>query len=129
MKTLNDLKVYVENKFPGEPNVECQEFLQRICRIENWICTEDSELNCYYDVRVYVVDGNLQLAYYDETGWTVEDYEEVEIDKGGIFVTAREDISNYYINLNTGLGEGIYPKIDWSFSDALENQMNIYKET
>lgn len=128
MKTLEDLKLYIEEKFPGEPGIECQEFIQSVCRLEDWIFTDDSELNSYYHPCVYAVDGKQQLAYYDKTGWTVEDYEEVEIDKGNILVTVREDAGNYYIDLNTGLGEGIYPKVDWSLRDALEDQINIYKE-
>lgn len=128
MKTLEDLKSYIEDKFPGEPGLDCQEFIQAVCQLENWIYTDDSELNCYYSPCVYAIDGKQQLAYYDNTGWTVEEYEEVEIDKGNVLVTVREDARSYYINLNTGHGEGIYPKVDWPFSSALQNQMNIYKE-
>ncbi|WP_262503135.1 hypothetical protein [Prevotellamassilia timonensis] len=35
---------------------------------------------------------------------------------------------NFYIDFRTGLGEGIYPKADWTFESALEGQANIDKE-
>lgn len=128
MKTLEELKSYIEEKFPGEPGIECQEFIQAVCLKEDWIYTDDSELDVYYDGDVYAVDGTKQLAYHDGTGWTVEDYKELEIDKGECLVTVREDSKNYYINCNTGLGEGIYPKVDWDFPAALADQMNLYRE-
>ena len=46
----------------------------------------------------------------------------------GTDITIREDKDNYYINFNTGLGEGIYPKADWTLYRAIEDQEYIYKE-
>ena len=43
-------------------------------------------------------------------------------------ITVREDGNNYYINFNTGLDEGIYPKADWTIEKAIKDQENIYKE-
>lgn len=40
-------------------------------------------------------------------------------------VAVREDNDNFYINFNTGLGEGIYPKADWTLERAIEDQANI----
>lgn len=40
-------------------------------------------------------------------------------------VSIREDDDNFYINFNTGLGEGIYPKADWALERAIEDQANI----
>lgn len=46
----------------------------------------------------------------------------------GIDITVREDSDNFYVDFNTGLGEGIYPKEDWTLEKAIEDQENIYKE-
>lgn len=46
----------------------------------------------------------------------------------GFNVTIAEDNQFYYINFNTGLGDGIYEKSDWTLDAALEDQANIYKE-
>lgn len=43
-------------------------------------------------------------------------------------VSIREDEENYYIDFNTGLGEGIYPKADWTLEKAIEDQDHIYDE-
>lgn len=32
------------------------------------------------------------------------------------------------VDFNTGLGEGIYPKADWTLEKAIKDQENIYKE-
>lgn len=43
-------------------------------------------------------------------------------------VTLHEDDDNFYLNFNTGLGEGIYPKEDWTLENALYDQAHIYDE-
>lgn len=43
-------------------------------------------------------------------------------------VKVREDNENWYIDFQTGLGEGIYPKADFSLDRALEDQDHIYDE-
>ena len=43
-------------------------------------------------------------------------------------VTVREDSDNFYVDFNTGLGEGIYPKADWTLEKSIKDQENIYKE-
>lgn len=46
----------------------------------------------------------------------------------GFNVTIAEDSQFYYINFNTGLGDGIYSKDDFSLDAALEDQAKIYDE-
>ena len=46
----------------------------------------------------------------------------------GYQVHVREDEENWYIDFQTGLGEGIYPKDSFSLEQALKDQMNIYNE-
>ena len=46
----------------------------------------------------------------------------------GYKFTITEDEQYYYINFNTGLGDGVYDKSDWTLDEALEDQANIYKE-
>ena len=43
-------------------------------------------------------------------------------------VSVREDSENWYVNFNTGLGEGIYPKKDWTLEKAIEDQDHIFDE-
>lgn len=51
--------------------------------------------------------------------------EGLEIKFEGYNVTVREDLNNYYIDFRTGLGEGIYPKKDWTLFKALYDQAHI----
>ena len=51
-----------------------------------------------------------------------------EISYEGYQVHVREDEENWYIDFQTGLGEGIYPKDSFSLEQALKDQMNIYNE-
>lgn len=46
----------------------------------------------------------------------------------GIIADVREDTENYYIDLKTGLGEGVYPKADFTLERALDDQCGIYRE-
>lgn len=43
-------------------------------------------------------------------------------------VSVREDSENWYVNFNTGLGEGIYPKEDFTLEKAIEDQDHIFDE-
>lgn len=36
-----------------------------------------------------------------------------------------EDSENWYVDLRTGLGEGIYPKDSFSLDEAINDQVNI----
>jgi hypothetical protein len=36
-----------------------------------------------------------------------------------------EDAENYYVDLKTGFGEGIYPKTEWGLEQAIENQLDL----
>lgn len=51
---------------------------------------------------------------------------EQNINYEGYNVTVKEDDNNYYIDFNTGLGEGIYPKEDWTLGNALYDQAHVY---
>lgn len=51
-----------------------------------------------------------------------------EISYAGYQVLVREDKENWYVDFQTGLGEGIYPKDSFSLEQALKDQMNIYNE-
>lgn len=53
---------------------------------------------------------------------------EREIEYAGYSVIVKEDEENLYIDFRTGLGEGIYPKEDWTIEEALQDQANIDKE-
>lgn len=43
-------------------------------------------------------------------------------------VKVREDEKNWYVGFQTGLGEGIYPKEDFTLEKAIEDQDHIYDE-
>lgn len=47
---------------------------------------------------------------------------EYEIYWYGNNVNVKEDKEKYYIDINTGLGVGIYEKEDWSLDEAIYNQ-------
>lgn len=46
----------------------------------------------------------------------------------GYEVNVREDEQYYYIDFQTGLGEGIYPKADFTLEKALDDQYHIFDE-
>lgn len=54
---------------------------------------------------------------------------EKDINYNGYIVTVKEDEENYYINFNTGLGEAIYPKSDWTLEKALYDQEYVFDES
>ncbi len=41
--------------------------------------------------------------------------------------TWREDEKYWYVDCNTGLGEGIYPKEDYTLEEAIDDQENNMK--
>lgn len=43
-------------------------------------------------------------------------------------VSVREDEKYWYVNFNTGLGEGIYPKEDYTLEQAIKDQDHIFDE-
>ena len=50
---------------------------------------------------------------------------EFEMNYCGYCVTIKEDNEYFYIDFNTGLGEGLYQKADWTLESALKDQLNI----
>lgn len=48
-----------------------------------------------------------------------------ELNYKGYNVSVKEDDTYYHIDFNTGLGEAIYPKEDFTLEAALEDQANI----
>lgn len=53
---------------------------------------------------------------------------EKQIEYEGYNVTVSEDSSFYYIDFNSGAGEAMYEKADWTLDDALKDQLNLYIE-
>lgn len=45
--------------------------------------------------------------------------------KGYESAKVSQDEESYYIDLNTGLGESIYPKGSFSFEEAIEDAINM----
>ena len=43
-------------------------------------------------------------------------------------VSVREDEKYWYVDFNTGLGEGIYPKEDYTLEQAIKDQDHIFDE-
>lgn len=58
-----------------------------------------------------------------ETVMSANDMTQIEHDQYLII----EDDSNYYINMNTGLGFGQYAKADFTLDDAIKNQEGMYE--
>lgn len=79
------------------------------------------------DIVISVEDNNEEVEN-EEVENNEEDAQVVEYksEDGRTYeVAVREDKNNYYVNFNTGLGEGIYPKADWTLQKAIEDQANI----
>lgn len=72
--------------------------------------------------RPYLCNVNKKQSNKLKTTTTMK---ETEIQYAGYNVIVKEDSENYYIDFRTGLGEGIYPKSDWTLDKALEDQANI----
>lgn len=126
IKTIDDLKNYLTDYCEQNPEDDCINLIRTICKENGWIYTDDSEID--YDDEDWCTDGEELLSLTGE-GWTVFENNGQDIEHNGCSVTVREDADNYYINLNTGLGEGIYPKADWTLKKAIEDQENIFKKT
>ena len=43
-------------------------------------------------------------------------------------VSIHEDDKYWYIDFNTGLGEGMYPKADFTLEQAIDDQYHIFDE-
>lgn len=123
--TIDNLKEYLEDYCKQYPEDDCCGLVEDICNKNEWIYTQDSELN--YDDEDWVTDGEHILSYTSE-GWTVFDNEGIDMEYEGSTATIREDADNWYVDFNTGLGEGIYPKTDWSLKNAIYDQAHIYDE-
>ena len=65
---------------------------------------------------------------YTSVGWELFENDGQNVEYNGREITVREDGENWYVNFNTGLGEGIYQKADWTLQKAINDQANIYKE-
>lgn len=127
IKTLYDLKVFLTEYCEENPEDDCCELVREICEDSAyWLYTDDSD-DIEYDDEDYATDGDKILSYTSE-GWEVFDNNGQDIEYNGRTVTVREDREDFYVNFNTGLGDGVYPKSDWTLEKAIEDQANIYKE-
>lgn len=124
--TLDDLKVFLTSYQEENPEDDCCELVRGICKENGWIYTPDSE-GISYDDEDFATDGEHILSLVSE-GWQVFENNGQDIEHNGATITVREDGENYYVNFNTGLGDGIYPKADWTLEKAISDQENIYKE-
>ena len=126
IKSLNDLKVFLTAYEKENPEDDCRELMRGICKENGWIYTADSDVIAYDD-EDFVTDGKHILSLVS-IGWQIFDNNGQDMNYKGINITIREDKDNYYVNFNTGLGEGIYPKADWTLYRAIKDQEYIYKE-
>lgn len=121
--TLNDLKVFLTTYQEENPEDDCCELVRSICEENGWIYTSDSE-GIDYDDEDFATDGKHILSFVSE-GWQIFDNNGQDVEHNGREITVREDGENWYVNFNTGLGEGIYPKTDWTLEKAIEDQANM----
>lgn len=126
IKSLEDLKVFLTAYEKENPEDDCCEVIRGICKNNGWIYTADSDV-IDYDDEDFVTDGEKILSLVS-IGWQIFENNGQDISYNGIDITVREDKDNYYVDFNTGLGEGIYPKMDWTLEKAIKDQENIYKE-
>lgn len=124
--TLYDLQVFLTDYQKENPEDDCCELIREICKKNGWVYTADSNGISYYD-EDFATDGEHILSLVS-TGWQLFDNNGQDINHNGKDITVREDGENYYVDFNTGLGEGIYPKTDWTMYRAIKDQENIYKE-
>jgi hypothetical protein len=125
INTLDDLKVFLTAYQEENPEDDCCDLVRGICKEKGWIYTDDSALD--YDEADFVTDGDFILSL-TSNGFEVFQNEGIDVERNGTDITVREDRDNYYVNFNTGLGDGIYPKADWTLEKAIDDQENIYKE-
>lgn len=123
--TLYELKEFLAAYQEENPEDDCCELVRNICKENGWIYTADSSIG--YNDEDFATDGEHILSFVS-TGWQIFENNGQDINHNGTDITVREDGDNYYVNFNTGLGEGIYPKEDWTLEKAIKDQGNIYKE-
>ena len=123
--TLDDLKVFLAAYQEENPEDDCCELVRNICQENGWIYTDDSSIG--YDDEDFATDGEHILSL-TSNGFEVLPNNGQDINHNGTDITVREDSDNFYVDFNTGLGEGIYPKEDWTLEKAIEDQENVYKE-
>ena len=123
--TLDDLKVFLSDYQEENPEDDCCELVRNICQENGWIYTADSSIA--YDDEDFATDGEHILSL-TSNGFEVLPNNGQDISHNGTDITVREDSDNFYVDFNTGLGEGIYPKADWTLEKAIEDQENVYKE-
>lgn len=76
------------------------------------------------DVVITIEDNNENEE--DNESEETEQHVEFTAEDGRTYnVIVREDEKNFYIDFQAGLGEGIYPKADWTLEKAIEDQANI----
>ena len=125
IKTLDDLRIFLIAYQKENPEDDCCELIRSICKENGWIYTDESPIS--YDEEDFATDGALILSL-TSNGFEVLTNEGQDISHNGTDITVREDGENFYVDFNTGLGGGIYPKIDWTLEKAIKDQENIYKE-
>ena len=125
INTLDDLKLFLTDYQEENPEDDCCELVRGICNENGWIYTDDSSLS--YDDEDFVTDGEHILSL-TSNGFEVFPNEGQDINYNDTYITVREDGENFYVDFNTGLGEGIYPKADWTLEKAIKDQENIHKE-
>ena len=125
IKTLDDLKVFLTAYQEENPEDDCCELVRGICQENGWIYTADSSLG--YDDEDFATDGEHILSL-TSNGFEVLPNDGQDFNYNGTDITVREDSENFFVDFNTGLGEGIYPKADWTLEKAIRDQENIYKE-
>ena len=125
INTLDELKLFLTDYQEENPEDDCCELVRGICKENGWIYTDDSSIG--YDDEDFVADGEHILSL-TSNGFEVFPNEGQDINYNDTYITVREDCDNFYVDFNTGLGEGIYPKADWTLEKAIKDQENIHKE-
>ena len=125
INTLDDLKVFLTDYQEENPEDDCCELVRCICKENGWVYTDDSSLS--YDDEDFATDGDHILSF-TSNGFEVFPNEGQDINYNDTYITVREDGENFYVDFNTGLGEGIYPKEDWTLEKAIKDQENISKD-
>lgn len=123
IKTLDDLKDFLTSYQEANTEDDCCDLIRNICKEHGWIYTADSE-SIIYDDEDFVTDGE-QILSLVSSGWQIFNNEGQDLNHDGYIITVREDSKNFYVNFNTGLGEGIYPKEDWTLTNAIKDQENL----
>lgn len=124
IKALDDLREFLTEYCEENPEDDCCELVRGICEENGWIYTADSE-DISYDDEDYATDGEYILSYTSE-GWHLFENYGQDIKHNGREITVREDGENWYVNFNAGLGEGVYPKKDWSLEKAINDNEDKY---